>query len=770
MPLPDSVAHSIEGRLDRLPAPQRAALDLAAVIGRGVPFALWRRAGDRGAEALLSIGDELCRRGLLLGAEAEMAAGADYVFAHDQIRRVTYELLAGPRRRLYHARVAEGLARAAEEMGVPAEPGALAYHWTAAQVWDKAADYHQQAGDRAREVYANADALAHYSQALEALDRLPGPADLNQRYEILLAREAIHDLQGQREAQVKDLFALEGMVQAGGAPAQPEGQVGKTEGGTLPWIRRRIEVALRRAQYAMATADYAAAVSLAEGVVSQAASAGLGDLEAKGHYEWSMALLLMGQFEQARQRVDEALEQARREKFRDLEASALGLLTRLDLQQGRWAEARTRGGQAIPLFRERGDRRSESDIELAMGWAANWEGDYATAAAHFERSLRLARESGYLGGEGNALTGLGAAAGEPGDLVRCRSYFDQALLAFRETGDRNAEARTLSNLGFILDQLGAHVEAEHHFEQYLAISRDVGARQGEAVALYNLAHVYQRQGRYERALQRARQALEIADEIGEHRVQGYAWTAVGCVQASLGRLAEAESAFQQALAVRRELGQPTVAMESLAGLVRVALAREDMGQASAYVAEILDHLKTGSLGGCKDPLLVYLSCYQALHAVHDPGAEQILTEAYKQLQEQAALITDDGLRRAYLEEIDAHREIAAAYHAWQSRQPGGPVSVRLPRAGAPLRRALDEDDYVTIVWTPDAPEDTGLASAVERRRQRLLRLAHQASEQGAAPTVDDLARTLEASAATIKRDLAALRQRGHCVKTRGSRQ
>jgi DNA-binding SARP family transcriptional activator len=150
MPLPDSVTHSIECRLDLLPAPLRGALDLAAVIGRGVPFDLWQQAGDWGEEELLSIGDELCRRGLLLFAEPEMAAGADYVFAHDQIRRVTYEQLAGPRRRLYHTRVAEGLTRAAEEMGTPAEPGTLAYHWTAAQVWDKAADYHQQAGDRAQ--------------------------------------------------------------------------------------------------------------------------------------------------------------------------------------------------------------------------------------------------------------------------------------------------------------------------------------------------------------------------------------------------------------------------------------------------------------------------------------------------------------------------------------------------------------------------------------------------------------------------------------------
>jgi len=90
------------------------------------------------------------------------------------------------------------------------------------------------------------------------------------------------------------------------------------------------------------------------------------------------------------------------------------------------------------------------------------------------------------------------------------------------------------------------------------------------------------------------------------------------------------------------------------------------------------------------------------------------------------------------------------------------------RAGAPLRRPLGDDDYVTVTWTPDAPQDAELADAGDRRRQRLLRLLSQAAGQGAAPTVDDLARALAAGVATVKRDLAVLRRQGRPVKTRGS--
>ena len=56
-----------------------------------------------------------------------------------------------------------------------------------------------------------------------------------------------------------------------------------------------------------------------------------------------------------------------------------------------------------------------------------------------------------------------------------------------------------------------------------------------------------------------------------------------------------------------------------------------------------------------------------------------------------------------------------------------------------------------------------------RRRQRLQRLLAEADAQGGAPTVDDLAGALEASVATIRRDLAALRRSGQPAPTRGTR-
>jgi hypothetical protein len=71
----------------------------------------------------------------------------------------------------------------------------------------------------------------------------------------------------------------------------------------------------------------------------------------------------------------------------------------------------------------------------------------------------------------------------------------------------------------------------------------------------------------------------------------------------------------------------------------------------------------GSLDGTWEPLRLFLTCYQVLHAVGDERAEGILHNAYEKMQNWASLIPDGEMRRIYLEEVPWHREIAAARSA-----------------------------------------------------------------------------------------------------------
>lgn len=77
-----------------------------------------------------------------------------------------------------------------------------------------------------------------------------------------------------------------------------------------------------------------------------------------------------------------------------------------------------------------------------------------------------------------------------------------------------------------------------------------------------------------------------------------------------------------------------------------------------HVDEILAHLASGgTLDGTIAPFQVYLTCYRVLEANGDPRAPEVLAMAHAKLQERAARITDKVMRRSYLENVAAHREI-----------------------------------------------------------------------------------------------------------------
>jgi hypothetical protein len=80
------------------------------------------------------------------------------------------------------------------------------------------------------------------------------------------------------------------------------------------------------------------------------------------------------------------------------------------------------------------------------------------------------------------------------------------------------------------------------------------------------------------------------------------------------------------------------------------------------VGEILPCLDDDpSLEGAEDDLKVFLACYQVLQASEDPRAAHILSQAHRLLQERAAKISDEKLRRSFLENVAAHREIISEF-------------------------------------------------------------------------------------------------------------
>jgi ABC-type transport system substrate-binding protein len=165
--IPALVQGALQARLDRLDPGTREVLSLAAVIGRTFGSQLLERLVDH--EELLRALSELQRLDLIV--EKRRRPVSEYRFRHGLMQEVAYANLVDTKRKKLHKHVGEALEELYAES--PDEVyGLLARHFVEADEPQKAVDYLLKAGDAARALYADQEALEHYRKARSFLARI----------------------------------------------------------------------------------------------------------------------------------------------------------------------------------------------------------------------------------------------------------------------------------------------------------------------------------------------------------------------------------------------------------------------------------------------------------------------------------------------------------------------------------------------------------------------------------------------------------------------
>ncbi|HZD56597.1 MAG TPA: AAA family ATPase [Anaerolineales bacterium] len=166
--LPGSVRDLLYSRLSEVSETGWQLLTTAAVIGRSFGFEILRAVSGRSEEETIASLEALVDQGLVRdireqGDENELT----YDFSHEKLREFVYEETSLARRRLLHRRVAENLihrARITRDAGLQSVQ--IAHHYQLAGEDQSAAKYYELAGEQARNIYANSDALSHFRTAL----------------------------------------------------------------------------------------------------------------------------------------------------------------------------------------------------------------------------------------------------------------------------------------------------------------------------------------------------------------------------------------------------------------------------------------------------------------------------------------------------------------------------------------------------------------------------------------------------------------------------
>jgi adenylate cyclase len=498
--VPSTLHGLLLARVDRLDAAERQVIQEAAVIGPRfeVPLLKAVSAEPAAVDAALDA---------LVGADL-LTPGPEHRFRHGLLQEIVYQNILVARRTELHTRV--GTALEAEGTGGPESLDrlvALGHHWTLGTDKRRGARYLTAAGDWARGVYANADAIQHYQRALGALERCDSV-----EAERLVARERMADLLGPtgRRGTALDEYGIveAGYRAAGNAPGRA--RILRKMGG-LHWD------AGERAQ----------ALQCFEG--------GLGLLEHHNeHIERAHLYQEMGRLafrSGDSQRAVEWAEQAR------LHAERLAAEPGLDANGRR--DAATAAAQS----------------HNTLGAALARLGRLEEAVGHIERSVALARDNGLLQAACRGLANLSVLYSTL-DPARAVETCTAGLETAKKIGDLGFQSRLYANLAVAYCALTNRCDEQGVGAAHAAIDLDrrLGQLDHLAVPLIVLGQIYQCHGDPTRAIAHYREALALAEAADEPQLLFPCYDGLATVHLDLGDDGVAEEFLQKAQAVCERAG------------------------------------------------------------------------------------------------------------------------------------------------------------------------------------------------------------------------
>ena len=493
--IPASIQALLLARVDRLPHGVRRLAQEAAVIGPRFDAALLGATATDPAKV---------EAGLELLCDAEIIeeiAGANsislqsYRFTQTMLQDVIYQNLLLQRRIEMHGRIGAALERLCGDDPERLEDlSLLGHHFSLSASKPKGAHYLSAAGDRARAIYANDDAIRLYQQALAVLltagDQGPERLVLYERIADLCGAAGRRDTADEHYQTVLEAHRAAGDRAAGARILRKLGRLmwdaGKRNG---------------------AEAHYAEAAALLEGTDAPIEWAHL--LQERGHLAFRIG---------------------------DHAAAA------------RWADDALGYAQSVPpeVDKQAGLEAARATAEAlnTKGVALARLGRSQEAVREVERSVAVAEAAGLLSAACRGYTNLGVLYTmiDPAQAMEvCRRGLDVA----RRIGDLGFQARLLVNLAVACCTFTDRCadEGVPAAEKAIELDRSLDQREHLAVPLIVLGQIHQCHGQPELAARCYNEAIEVAQETGEPQQLFPCYDGLATLNLDRGDMPEAERYF-----------------------------------------------------------------------------------------------------------------------------------------------------------------------------------------------------------------------------------
>lgn len=610
--LPTDIALICVAQLDRLGRTTLEVVQAASVLGR-----------EFDQLELLEMMNEAGMSPPALGPaiDAGQAAGiwhrvspSRHTFRHVLLRDAAYDMQIRARRAQMHHRAGLALERLWADDRQP-HYGDISRHFESAFLLgveaarEPAADYLAKAGIQAATAFASAAAADLLSRALALIP----DDDATGRFQLLLEREGANDLHGDRAAQVADVDELESLA------------------ASLDDAGLMAEAAIRRSYVTSDLADFAGALAASDRTLLLARQAGLPGLESTALRTAGAALRALGRFDEARERMAQAITVARSAELDYQEATAWTAWSSLSARQGQWREAVSALERVVPTFERLGRtaRVAQTFAELGLAFLAG--GRLAEAEARFERALSLTRDVGDRAGQIPPLSSLAQVMAHRGDFAGADAAAAEAVDIADQIGHAHLGTHARAIRGRVALLRGDREAAGRWLAESERLAHERFPDLLSTISTHRAALALLDDQPFE-ALALGSTALDLALAVDDHVDVTMARLYRGLTYEALGRRAAAATDFRAVIALESAIdATPGRTWDCRAGLARMALADGDLNNALDEVTPIVEHVAGWrcsaaaghGLSQCEQPRRVYQTAAQVLSAAGDHRADEM---------------------------------------------------------------------------------------------------------------------------------------------------
>jgi serine/threonine protein kinase/Tfp pilus assembly protein PilF len=262
------------------------------------------------------------------------------------------------------------------------------------------------------------------------------------------------------------------------------------------------------------------------------------------------ALLIMsGKIAEARQQLQEALEQSQAINNLPQQIKTMLQLVYVAQHQGETAEAQKLADEALKLAQANNMEILTARGLLDLGTVFFLRGDYVQADKYFKQGLELAQRYKARQTEARALFLLGSLREQQSDADEAARYVGLALPFYQQGGYRAQTTMSLILLARVNRMKGDYEEAFKVNQQQLQLAEQLNDPQQKALALEGLGSVLAYQEKYPEALAFFQQRYDASKSLDSHMGMGYGLLELSSTYRELGRSDKARSLLDEAFAL-----------------------------------------------------------------------------------------------------------------------------------------------------------------------------------------------------------------------------